>query len=714
MKALSMTKLLIATLAWGLIITGCSESEKKGSSAEPGFKVESLTEEGWLYGHLPENTVAYARLPNPWGSFSQKDDSFKYALGNAEHVKVVKQIQQGVYDNILTKLDKQAKPLAELYFEHTKGPLELAFVNQNAGQPIIYVGTRLDYDKVDGFKQALTSATQGMPNAKLLDGNKAGQGFINMGPGMVIYYHFDVSDQRLTLISGMGASVTSLEKAAESIKPNEQHEMLALEANIDSSHQGLFAWVSPKNAMPLMQMGMPPQELQKLKELGVDQANGLALGYGVSSGKTRLKLILDMPDVGVRRFIPIVDNKIDAKAVGEVKWAGIMSLPTSEQAQRIAEHLKALGEVNYDSWEQLNSGFESEVGLKLDVLLNAFGPEVVVFKDEIGTFASTRYSNTNIKKLLLKAQEEEVKVDYRAYEKNGALIHHLRVAMNQLDAKPSSAEIGPEIGAMVLNNYHENYFWMLEGDQVVFASVPQLLLERHSQKDRRSIADWFKQQQGDGYQSSLLNFTATVDDLSRTSYHYYLELLIMLADLSGTSIDLVSLPMARELGFPDKGTVGVSLSSGKEYLGLEFTFENGATDVMVGAGGATTVAVIGVLAAVAIPAYQDYTVRAQTSSAMYTAEAIKAQVAMSVVEGTKIEDIDNGYGEIGQPESYRSGMIEKVVVNDGVITVHLSNPSLGYGPQTVVYVPMFNGKQISYWDCSGGTLAAKYRPARCK
>ncbi|AOE49428.1 pilin [Kangiella sediminilitoris] len=714
MKALSIKHLLISTVAWGLLVTGCTESENKGSAPEPNFKLENVTEQGWLYSNLPESTVAYVRLPNPWSSFSQKDDSFKYALGNKEHVKAVKQIQEGIYNNILPQLDKGVRPFVEGYLQDVTGPIEIAFITQN-GQPLVVIGSQIrEPEENKSINEELTTMMESVPDAYITAQEGESKGVMMIQQGVPVRYEYDQSTGRLTFVTGFGASVTSLENAAELIKTNDKHAMLALESEIDASHQGLFAWVSPKNAMPLMQMGLPPEKLQQMKEMGVDQANGLALGYGVSGGKTRLKLMLDMPDVGLRQFIPVVNNKITAEAVGEVKWAGILSLPTSKQAQRIAENLKALGEVNFDSWEQLNQAFEQEVGMELDVLMDTFGPELVLFKDDIGAFATTRYKQTDIKKLLLKAQDN-MKVEYRTYEKNGAIIHHLRAPMAQFDAKPSTnGDFESKIGAMALQNYHENYFWMLEGDHVVFASVPQLLLERHSRKDRKSLADWFKQQQGDGYKSSLLNFTATVDDLSRTSYHYYLESLIVLADLSNTQIDIMSLPTADQLGFPDKGTMGFSLQSGEQRLGLEFTFENGATDILVGGGATTSAAVIGILAAVAIPAYQDYTNRAQVASAMNTAETVKLQVMMSLVEGAKLEDIDNGYGDFGLPESYQNAIIQKVVINDGVITMYLNNPSLGDGPQTMILRPMVSGKQISYWVCSEGTLASKFRPAKCR
>ncbi|GAA4356911.1 pilin [Kangiella marina] len=710
----SIKKVLFAALAWGLIISGCSDSDKK-SVAKPSFKVESLTTSAWLYGSLPQNTVAYVRAPNLWAGFSAKEDSFKYALGNEQHVKVVQQIQQGLQENIISKLQDPAKSLAEFYVEHTTGPVELAFVSQN-GQPVILTGTRLDYQDETSFNEALVNLISGIPNANHMPQDDAAKGVIGFGPGAAVYYSYDASNQRFLLISGMGVSITSLENAAATIKPNDKHEMLTLEQDIDASHQGLFVWASPKNAMPFMQMGMQPQQIQKLKELGVDKANGLAFGYGVTGGKTRLKLLLDMPSDDGERYLPAVENKVTVKSVGTPKWASVISIPTAMETEKLVSKLHTAGIEDVQSWQEINSNMEKALGLSLETLLNTFGPEVTVFSDAVGTFAAVTYNKGNIEALLKKAQAQDAaKVEYQTYQKNSTVVHHLSLA--PLGGKKGfAAQSGgsSNFAPALMANYQENIFWIIEGQQVIFASVPQLLLERQKRGADVSIANWFEESQGYDPTGTLIGFTASVDGLSRSSYHYYAELLIILSDLTGANIDLLALPTADELGFPEKGAIGFNIRSDKDILGIEFTFENGGTDLFLGLGSTSSVAVIGILAAVAIPAYQDYTIRAETSAGMYAAEAVKVQITEALMLGADVEDLDNGYENIQAAEEYGNSAIEKIVVNDGVMTVFFRNQRLGYGPQTIVYVPVFEDGHITYWDCTGGTVDEKHRPARCR
>mgnify|MGYP000141426215 FL=1 len=707
---LSLKKVLVASLVWGLILTGCSESEKK-SVAKPSFKVESLTKSGWLYGSLPENTVAYARVPNPWSGFSAKDDSFKYALGNEKHVKAVKQIQQGVQDNVISKLEDEVKPLAQFYVEHTKGPVEVAFVSQN-GQPVVFMATRLDYSDDNSFNAAFSELVKAIPNASVMPQENETQGIVSFGPGAAVYYHYDSSEQQFLLISGMGTSVTSLENAASSIKPNQKHEMLKLEQEIDSSHEGLFVWASPKNAMPFMQMGMNPQQLAKLKEFSIDKAEGLAFGYGVSGGKTRLKLLVDMPIDDQNRYLPAVSNDITIQSVGTPKWASVISIPTAEQTKKLINKLHQEGIDGVKSWEAINQNTQRELGSSIETLLNTFGPEVVIFKDRVGIFAAVTYTPSDVAALMKKAQETAT-VDYKTYQQGNTEIHHL--AMSPIgDGLGVNSSDGSEFGPTLLRNYRENVFWTIEGDQVIFASVPQLLLERQERGADTSIVDWFKAEQGYNPEGTLLGFSSSVEDLSRSSYHYYLELLMILSDLSGAEVDLLSFPTANQLGFPEKGAISFGLRSDKSILGLEFAFENGGTDLLHGLGSTSSIAVIGILAAVAIPAYQDYTVRAQMSAATYSAEAVKVQITQALMLGAEMEELDNGFESIQAAEDYENSVIEKIVVNDGVITMFFKNERLGYGPQTLVYVPMFDGDRITYWDCTGGTVEEKFRPARCR
>ena len=85
------------------------------------------------------------------------------------------------------------------------------------------------------------------------------------------------------------------------------------------------------------------------------------------------------------------------------------------------------------------------------------------------------------------------------------------------------------------------------------------------------------------------------------------------------------------------------------------------------------VAIIGILAAIAIPAYQDYTIRAQVSEGINLAAAAKAAISESF--------LNNGEAPIGRVEAGMSPndtdtqgkYVSRVNINNGVIEIEYGN-----------------------------------------
>jgi type IV pilus assembly protein PilA len=127
------------------------------------------------------------------------------------------------------------------------------------------------------------------------------------------------------------------------------------------------------------------------------------------------------------------------------------------------------------------------------------------------------------------------------------------------------------------------------------------------------------------------------------------------------------------------------------------------------------VAIIGILAAIALPAYQDYVVRSRVSEAMVFADAAKTTVAENAANGAA--DLSAGWAAPAATENLASA---GVAAATGVITVTTSAKA---GAGTVTFVPNDEAGALAAgtvatgritWDCTGGTLAAKYRPSQCR
>ena len=152
------------------------------------------------------------------------------------------------------------------------------------------------------------------------------------------------------------------------------------------------------------------------------------------------------------------------------------------------------------------------------------------------------------------------------------------------------------------------------------------------------------------------------------------------------------------------------------------------------------VAIIGILAAIAIPAYQDYTIRGQVSEGLTLAASAKASISEFYAQtgAAPTNRIQAGMGNTDTPGDTRGNYVSALAVVNGVITVTYSNTA----PQranaringlNITLVPYVSTDQSVSWKCRAfgslaapttnlmpgaantvGTVLAKYAPAECR
>src|SRR4051812_40797504 len=116
------------------------------------------------------------------------------------------------------------------------------------------------------------------------------------------------------------------------------------------------------------------------------------------------------------------------------------------------------------------------------------------------------------------------------------------------------------------------------------------------------------------------------------------------------------------------------------------------------------VAIIGILAAIALPAYKDYTVRAKVSEVILAASGGKTQVAEFF---QTIGSLPAAASLVlnSQTSQYVSGVSQSA----GVITATATGVTEVSG-STITLTPTDAGGGVLNWACSG-TISSKYRPA---
>ena len=128
------------------------------------------------------------------------------------------------------------------------------------------------------------------------------------------------------------------------------------------------------------------------------------------------------------------------------------------------------------------------------------------------------------------------------------------------------------------------------------------------------------------------------------------------------------------------------------------------------------VAIIGILAAVALPAYQDYMVRTRVAEGLAMAGAAKLAVSENAASGTN--PLTSG---LVAPSSTANVASLATDGTTGVITVTYTSSA---GGNTLIMEPTSGGSALTAgtvptggsinWACTSGTTLAKYRPSACR
>ncbi|MCX7113342.1 MAG: pilin [Proteobacteria bacterium] len=126
------------------------------------------------------------------------------------------------------------------------------------------------------------------------------------------------------------------------------------------------------------------------------------------------------------------------------------------------------------------------------------------------------------------------------------------------------------------------------------------------------------------------------------------------------------------------------------------------------------IAIIGILAAVAIPAYQDYTARSQVSEGFVLADGLKTVLT----EGLNNTGTwpSNGAQSVPSETSLTGKYVSKINIAAGVMTITYKVAGSVAAPiagMNFTITPSTASGGTIHWNCAKGTIAAKYLPKTC-
>ncbi|MBN7117125.1 pilin [Ectopseudomonas oleovorans] len=124
------------------------------------------------------------------------------------------------------------------------------------------------------------------------------------------------------------------------------------------------------------------------------------------------------------------------------------------------------------------------------------------------------------------------------------------------------------------------------------------------------------------------------------------------------------------------------------------------------------VAIIGILAAVALPAYQDYTKRAKMTEAIAFVAAAKTGVAEAFSDLNTLDGIDTA--KAGLSATTTSQYVKSLTVTNGIITATVKGIDAGCDAATpaLTLTPVINSNTGSLgWTASSAAACTKFVPA---
>ncbi|MBU2711364.1 NINE protein [Zooshikella harenae] len=123
------------------------------------------------------------------------------------------------------------------------------------------------------------------------------------------------------------------------------------------------------------------------------------------------------------------------------------------------------------------------------------------------------------------------------------------------------------------------------------------------------------------------------------------------------------------------------------------------------------IVIVGILAAIAIPAYQDYVVRAKVREGLTFSEQAREQLSLFIRANNVFPESNT---QAGLPETINNEIVSSIRVSKGgLLTIQFRKEITHQPSQTIVYRPSLVNGWVE-WDCSGGSLEPKFRPSECR
>ena len=726
--------LLVAAIVASLGLSACQRDTAAPTASAPAAldsaaaarAAAAIASPAWLRERLPEHTVGYLRIPSPWSlAAAPNGRALDTALASEAHTRLIAELRAGIAKDPLLQ-QAGAAPALALLLDDLAGPVELAIVDgSDIANPAsnVFVSAPLKLADVAALNARLAEL-KSPALAITLDaegkGKLSGNGFIR----------FDVTTKRLHALFGMAASAPALDLLIQQTAQTRPHAMHTTEKDVDASGQGLFYWMSLKGVTGMASAQIAAAKPGTALRDFLDRGQSIAAGWGTVGHRGRLQVQLTAPGARLLSYFAPRNFTAAIKTAGRPEWALTMALPSAAQIAQIEASLDAdFGPGTREAYTKAREKMKAEAGVDPMELVSALGGNLIAFEDEAGIYTALQVADRAALYAKLDEFVAKLKWSHETITVGGTTLHHLYVpGLTSLAKETADDTSGAAAWLKIYSRIGSHAYWTEEDGYLIFADVPQALADRAAAKLDTELGQWLRDNQSYDPNGTLFGITGKTRHAQRKVYYAYLAGLQHAADALGQKIDLASMPHAASLGLPVEGATGLALDATNDRIGLSLTYEQNPAEVLFGTGGLAAVATAGVLAAIAIPAYEDYVARSQVSQVLVDATGYQAAIATYYAQKHRLpaSDDDLALDEFGASEKYLEGHY----VDSGAVVLQFGDEAKkSLHDTTLVLTPyVLDGELV--WQCGDAavdgtaeaisdtaettTTPAKLLPASCK
>jgi type IV pilus assembly protein PilA len=126
------------------------------------------------------------------------------------------------------------------------------------------------------------------------------------------------------------------------------------------------------------------------------------------------------------------------------------------------------------------------------------------------------------------------------------------------------------------------------------------------------------------------------------------------------------------------------------------------------------VAIIGIIAMIAIPAYQNYLIRAQVAEGLSIVGPVKIAIA-EYWEEQGAFPADNNAAALGPPSTYSGNYVESLTVNgDAIVVLYGNRANSEINGQSISVTATAADGSLAWACATDGVIAEIYLPAVCR